>query len=103
MANAFKTLFQSPDSKHCSEIFSFNKKKFKIDVVHENGAPCGFNYKCCLSVMRDDGSFEHVVDNKMIGFKYKNYYFLDDNDKNIIDINNNASKAFKDFVKKVYT
>jgi hypothetical protein len=102
MAQSLKTLFQNTNAKNRIEVFSFNQKKFKIEVRHRNGDPCGFNTNCCLAVMRDDGTFSNIADNHTVGVKYKNLYFLNDNDQSLIDVNDNCIKAFKDFVKKVY-
>ena len=103
MADTFNILFKNEKPKHFVNIFSFNKKKFMVEIKHYNSTISGFNTNCCLSVMKDDGTFGHIADNRMIGCDYKNLYVLDDTDKRIINVNNKCFNAFKDFIKAVYT
>lgn len=98
----FKLLFKNPNSKNYVEIFQYNGKKFKVCVSHRSGSPIGFNSNCSLYIMKDDGSFSGIADNKTIGCKYKNLYVCDDNDIKLIQMNNSCVSAFKDFVKSVY-
>ena len=97
-----KVLFTNPDPKHYVENFQFNDKKFKINVTHCNGDCLGFNYKCCLSIMIENGTFSYLEDNNTIGTRlYANLYYLNDVAK-IETVNKGVVKAFKDFVKKIY-
>lgn len=70
MASKFITLFQNLNPKNRVEIFSFNGKKFRIDLLHRNGTPLGFNSNCCLSIMKDDGTLSHIADNKAVGCRF---------------------------------
>lgn len=102
MALQIKTLWKNDTPKKFTEIFSFNDKKFKIQVIHHNGDPCGFNSNCALYVMLPDGTFSGVIDSHQCGVPYKNLY-ASNNLSEIKSVNDMAVKCFKDFVKKVYT
>lgn len=98
----FEVIYQVNDlsKKNYLQIFKYNGKKFRIKILHENGTPCGFNCKCCLSIMLPDGTFSNLVDNNDLQVKWESQYFL-----NIIEKTNNerVEKAFKDYVEKVYS
>lgn len=97
----FEVLYQTNDisSKNYMLIFKFNERKFRIRIEHSNGAPCGFNYKCCLAIMIPDGTFSNLVDNRDLGINWENQYVLTH-----IEAQNNlrAETAFKNYVEKVY-
>ena len=98
----FEVIYQVNDiaSKHYMQIFRFNGKCFKIYIEHTTGKPCGFNNKCCLSIMLPDGTFAHLVDNVTLQVKLENQYFCEKIDK---CQNQRAEKAFKYYVEKVYS
>ena len=98
----FEVIYQVNDiaSKRYMQIFRFNGKCFKIYIEHTNGTPCGFNYKCCLSIMLPDGTFEPLVDNVILQVKWENQYFCEKIDKSQ---NQRAEKEFKNYVEKVYS
>lgn len=97
----FEVIYQVNDlsSKHYIQVFRYNGKKFRIRIDHENGKPCGFNYKCCVAIMLPDGTFSNLVDNNDLQVTWENQYYL-----RICEKSNNerAEKAFKDYVEKVY-
>ena len=97
----FKTLWESKNHKIYTLIFEYNGRKFRIYCEHTNGAPLGFNYKCCLDVMKPDGTFAHVVDNNMVEVNWKNEY-CSVGDSRRKENNEIAIKAFKEFVEKIY-
>ena len=85
------------------EIVEHKGKKFLIYVEGSNGDYLGFNKKCCLKVMNDNGSWDNVVDNRMLGFSANNdkmYYSYSAAKKKII-VDENV-KRFKEYIKAVY-
>lgn len=85
------------------EIVVHNGKKFLIYVEGSNGDCLGFNNKCCLSVMNENGSWDKVADNHQLGFSPNNdnmYYGTKvEVKKKYVDMNVNE---FKDYISKVY-
>ena len=104
MATTIEKLWSNPDPKNYTEVFKFNGWKFRIHIAHTNGDACGFNYKCSLSVMKADGTWGDILDNRMAGVSWANMYIHDKvKDKKLIEANNKpAIDAFKKYVKAVY-
>lgn len=102
--NKFETIYEvgSVKSKHYMEIFRFNEHKFKINFEHSNGTPCGFNYKCSLSIMLPDGTFHYLVDNHDLEIGWKNNYISSENSVETSNMNRIAQREFKNYVNKVY-
>lgn len=85
------------------EVVEHNGKKFLIYVEGSNGDCLGFNRKCCLSIMIENGTWERIVDNEELGFLHRNqdlYYGNDNIYKN--SIVKEIVKHFKDYIKAVY-
>lgn len=85
------------------EIVEHNGKKFLIYVEGSNGDCLGFNHKCCLKVMNNNGSWDNVVDNHSLGFSANNdgmYYGHSAAKKKII-VDDNV-KYFKEYILIVY-
>ena len=86
-----------------SEVVEHNDKKFLIYICAENGYPLGFNTNCCIKIMNVSGSWDKLVDNKMIGFSYKNddiYYAHNEIVKNMIL--NSIVDEFKNYITTIY-
>lgn len=85
------------------EVVEHKGKKFLIYIEGSNGDYLGFNKKCCLKVMNDNGSWDNIVDNHSLGFSANNdgmYYSRDvDKKKTIVDTN---VKEFKDYIEAIY-
>ena len=91
-------------SEKCTyyEVVEHSNKKFKIYIEYSNGDICGFNRKCCLSVMNTNGSWDCIVDNKELGFSSHNdLYYAHNAESKTIAMNDIALK-FRDYIKKVY-
>ena len=105
MANTAKPkLIYSVDSnpKRCMRIYEWNGRKFKINFEHTNGTPCGFNYKCSVSIMNSDGEWKYLEDDLSLGLGWHNMYYQDNNDKGISEVNKTAEKGFLNYIKTVY-
>jgi len=104
MANTIEKLWSNPDPKNYTEVFKFNGWKFRIHITHTNGDACGFNHNCCLAVMKEDGTWGNILDNRDAGVTCSNMYLHDRvKDKKLIEANNKpAIDAFKKYVKAVY-
>lgn len=95
-----KTLWCNPEPKMYTEIFEFNGRIFSFHFEHTNGAPCGFNYKCCADIMLPDGTFKHIIDNHIVGCSWKNYYLF--KDSQAAAENEKAMSAFINYIVSVY-
>lgn len=105
MANTAKPkLIYSVDKnpKCVMHIYEWNGRKFKIRFEHTNGSPCGFNYKCAVSVMTPAGEWSNLEDNMSLGIEWQNMYYNGDNDPRIAEANKNAEKVFLNYIKTVY-
>ena len=85
------------------EIVEHKGKKFLIYVEGSNGNYLGFNQKCCLKVMNDNGSWDNVVDNHNLGFSANNdgMYYSHSIAKKKIIVDNNV-KHFKEYISILY-
>lgn len=83
-------------------VISYNNRKFRITSTFTNGTPLGFNYKCCLSVMAPSGTWSNVTDNREIGLRWENLYYLDPEDPRKAEQAKKAYEAFLKYVKAVY-
>lgn len=96
----FKTLQVNGDPKNYTEIFTFNGKTFRMHFEHTNGTPSGFNSKCCLDIMTQDGTFQHIIDNIEMGAPWSNKYTSDftacDRENYMVIL------AFREYVEAVY-
>ncbi len=101
-ASEFKKLWENPNPKMYTLIFEYNSRKFRIHIQHTNGVPLGFNYTCALGIMLPDGTFSNILDNIQAGVAWKNEYTEPATSPRIKKYNDDAIKAFKNFVKKVY-
>lgn len=101
-----KTIFRNDKvgkgSSNLIEVLEHNGRKFKIYVEISNGSCLGFNDKCCLKVMNDGGEFVDVVDNRQLGFYYKNDLYVTTFYDLIRREMAGAARRFYDFIEKVY-
>lgn len=90
-------------NKFFTEIFEIpNGKKFKVRCDHSNGTSIGFNSHCCMDIMIPDGTWQHVTDNREVGFIWCNEDMLDDCDIRVRLMNQRASEKFKKFALKIW-
>ena len=86
------------------EVIEHNGRKFLVYINACNGDMCGFNSYCCLSIMSADGPWAHVVDNKMIGIRFKKddiiYGRMSETDKKIRLAE--IATQFRDYIHKIY-
>ena len=85
------------------EVVEHNGKKFRIYIEGNNGYILGFNSRCALSIMAENGTWEHVVDNQELGFEFKHedLYYGDDNIKKNYLVKEYV-KQFKNYIEAVY-
>ena len=99
-------LFETGDPKRHTKIFQYGKRKFKIYMEHTSGKPLGFNFKCAVSIMKADGTWEHIADNKSLDISWRNYFELSSesisNRRVIAAENSRVEEQFIHFIKSVY-
>lgn len=85
------------------EVLEYNGKKFKIYIEFSNGDCLGFNRKCCLAIMTDNGNWENVVDNKELGFSHNNDEGTYSNDERLKKILfTEQAIEFKNYIQAIY-
>jgi len=85
------------------EVVKYNNKKFLIYVEFSNGNCIGFNHKCCLSVMNENGSWDNVVDNNQLGFGSENDLGTYCKDNKVKDnLLKRKADEFKKYIKAIY-
>ena len=85
------------------EVVEHKGKKFLIYVEGSNSIYLGFNEKCCLKVMNNNGSWDNVVDSHSLGFSANNdglYSSHNVGQKKVI-IDDNV-RHFKEYILIVY-
>lgn len=82
------------------EFFEFNNRKFKYRIDFHNGDYCGFDSNKCVSIMKEDGTWESIVDCRTIGATFGNPYYSSLMNK--ISTKDKYVAAFDDYVQKVY-
>lgn len=98
-----KTIYKVDDPKHFMRIVGWNGRRFKIVSEHTNGDPCGFNYKCCVSIMTPEGTWVHLEDNRSLQItEWHNQYILDKDDPRVQSANLRAYIAFTEYIRSVY-
>lgn len=98
----FTPLFTSGDSYSHTSIWAFNGHKFRIHIEHTNGAPLGFNYKNCSSIMTPEGTWQRIADSREVGIPGENLYFLSAGDKKIDRSIQDSIDAHLDYIQSVY-
>lgn len=85
------------------EVIEHNGKKFLIYIEGSNCDYLGFNRKCCVKIMDDNGNWNNLVDNRHLGFSANNdgmYYGSNiDTKKSIVTYNVNE---FKHYIETIY-
>lgn len=81
------------------KIVEISGKKFSIIYDNTNGFPLGFNYKFSASIMKEDGTWEHVAEKKDINYSECSYV-------SNVDIREKDAKTFIEemikYLEKIY-
>ncbi len=74
-------------------------------LIHIELKATGHNPKCCLSVMKPDGTWGFVTNEELIGINYDYELYYRGNDQHLDKINEikRAADSFKEYIEKVYS
>lgn len=82
------------------QFFSFNNRKFLYTILFRNGDSLGFDDDHCISIMKEDGTWEAIADKNMVGCKVDISYIGSERNKR--SRRDQMVEKFDNFLEAVY-